>query len=126
MAASGRHGKVLNNCKIGVRQALNIPFLSSSAQCSPLDKVDYAHLLWTTLAEFPGIMITIATIERFGRKRTMTMEFILLTAALCCLFYCNSNRTLVTAILFVIRAIASGKKGLDGIKWYKYLDFQNL
>ena len=28
--------------------------LTCSAQCSPLDRVDYGHLLWTTLAEFPG------------------------------------------------------------------------
>ena len=25
-----------------------------SAQCRDLDRKDYTHLLWTTLAEFPG------------------------------------------------------------------------
>ena len=39
----------------------------SSAQCSPLDRVDYGHLLWTTLAEFPGITLTLVAVERLGR-----------------------------------------------------------
>ncbi len=83
-------------------------FFLSSAQCSPLDRVDYGHLLWTTLSEFPGIVLTIATIERFGRRRTMAMEFLLLAAALCVLFRCSSGRGAVTAALFAARAVASG------------------
>lgn len=34
-------------------------------------------LLWTTLAEFPGIFATIAIIERCGRKKTMAIQFVL-------------------------------------------------
>ena len=29
-------------------------FQVCSAQCRELDRVDFTHLLWTTLAEFPG------------------------------------------------------------------------
>ena len=79
-----------------------------SAQCRELDRLDYTHLLWTTLAEFPGIMLTILTIERFGRKKTMAIEFVLLTGALCVLFNCSSDRTWLTVILFFIRGLASG------------------
>ena len=79
-----------------------------SAQCRDLDRKDYTHLLWTTLAEFPGIMLTIFTIERLGRKKTMALEFILLTIALCFLFNCSNNRLLLTVILFFVRGLASG------------------
>lgn len=79
-----------------------------SAQCRDLDRKDYTHLLWTTLAEFPGILLTILSIERLGRKKTMALEFILLTIALCFLFDCTTNRTMLTIILFFIRGLASG------------------
>ena len=79
-----------------------------SAQCRDLDRKDYTHLLWTTLAEFPGIMLTIVTIEKLGRKKTMALEFVLLTIALCFLFNCSSNRFLLTVIMFFARALASG------------------
>lgn len=81
------------------------PLITCSAQCAPLD---YGNLLWTTLAEFPGIMITIALIEKVGRKRTLTFQFLLLTLCLCSLFHCTNNRTLLTIILFIIRGVASG------------------
>ena len=82
--------------------------VTCSAQCRDLDRKDYTHLLWTTLAEFPGILLTIVTIEKLGRKKTMALEFILLTIALCFLFNCTSNRVLLTTILFFVRALASG------------------
>lgn len=45
--------------------------------CHPLSTTDYMDLLWTTLAEFPGIFATIYIIERFGRKKTMAFQFLL-------------------------------------------------
>lgn len=45
--------------------------------CHPLQTTDYMDLLWTTLAEFPGIFATIAVIERCGRKKTMAFQFLL-------------------------------------------------
>lgn len=53
-------------------------------------------------------MITIALIERLGRKWTLTLEFTMLGLSLCLLFHCTSSRILVTIILFLIRGIASG------------------
>lgn len=44
--------------------------------CQPLATTDYMDLLWTTLAEFPGIFATIYVIERFGRKKTMALQFL--------------------------------------------------
>lgn len=79
-----------------------------SAQCRILDRIDYTHLLWTTLAEFPGIMITIVLIERLGRRRTMALEFAFLAACLCFLFQCSADRTFLTLIMFFARGIASG------------------
>jgi len=60
------------------------------------------------MGEFPGIMLTIVTIEYLGRKKTMALEFILLTIGLCFLFNCQSNRLLVTFIMFFVRGLASG------------------
>lgn len=45
--------------------------------CHPLSTTDYMDLLWTTLAEFPGIFATIYVIERCGRKKTMAIQFLL-------------------------------------------------
>ena len=45
--------------------------------CHPLATTDYMDLLWTTLAEFPGIFATIYIIERCGRKKTMALQFLL-------------------------------------------------
>lgn len=45
--------------------------------CHPLATTDYIDLLWTTLAEFPGIFATIYIIERCGRKKTMAIQFLL-------------------------------------------------
>merc|ERR1712088_1217029 len=55
---------------------------SCSAQCHPLATSDYNHLLWTTLAEFPGIMVSLLLIEKIGRKKTLAIEFFLFTITL--------------------------------------------
>lgn len=51
-------------------------------------------LLWTTLAEFPGIFATIAIIERFGRKKTMALQFLLFAG--CVLLLTSTNEYLFT------------------------------
>merc|ERR1712227_716427 len=79
-----------------------------SAQCHPLRTSDYNHLLWTTLAEFPGIMVSLMLIEKIGRKKTLALEFFLFTITLTLLFNCSSSRSLVTVILFMARALGSG------------------
>jgi len=79
-----------------------------SAQCHPLVTSDYNHLLWTTLAEFPGIMVSLLMIEKIGRKKTMALEFLLFTITICFLFNCGANKNVITAILFMARALGSG------------------
>ena len=82
--------------------------LTCSAQCQPLKTSDYNQLLWTTLAEFPGILVSLLLIEKIGRKKTMALEFLLFTITICFLFNCSSSKAVVTAILFMARALGSG------------------
>ena len=79
-----------------------------SSQCHPLRTSDYNHLLWTTLAEFPGIMVSLMLIEKIGRKKTMALEFFLFTITICLLFNCRASKGVTTAILFLARALGSG------------------
>lgn len=51
--------------------------ISELDDCRPLQTTDYMDLLWTTLAEFPGIFATIYIIEKCGRKKTMAFQFLL-------------------------------------------------
>ncbi|KAK2585179.1 hypothetical protein KPH14_008677 [Odynerus spinipes] len=41
-----------------------------------LRRGDYIDLLWTTLAEFPGIFSTVFAIEKIGRRKTMSWIFL--------------------------------------------------
>ncbi|XP_018328933.1 synaptic vesicle 2-related protein [Agrilus planipennis] len=79
-----------------------------AANCKQLQTTDYIDLLWTTLAEFPGIFVTIFIIERFGRKRTMAVQFVVY--AVCCLFLliCPQRRSALTLVLFFARGIIAG------------------
>jgi hypothetical protein len=47
------------------------------ASCTMLTVSDYVGLLWITLAEFPGILLTILVLDRIGRKKTMCIQFML-------------------------------------------------
>ncbi|CAH0714415.1 unnamed protein product, partial [Brenthis ino] len=78
-----------------------------AADCRPLQTTDYMDLLWTTLAEFPGIFATIFVIEKFGRKKTMASQFVIFAICVFALVY-NSNRTFLTCILFLARGIIAG------------------
>ncbi|XP_050728587.1 synaptic vesicle 2-related protein-like [Eriocheir sinensis] len=79
-----------------------------TANCRPLSSQDYLDLLWTTLAEFPGIFFTILVIERLGRKTTIALEFVVFVVSIIFLFICTSSRGWLTFILFVARGIISG------------------
>lgn len=84
------------------------PVETCSADCRQLNTRDYMDLLWTTLAEFPGIFATIFVIEKYGRKRTMAVQFLIFTICVSALFYCFLNRTYLTVTLFVARGIIAG------------------
>lgn len=67
-----------------------------TSDCHPLETTDYMDLLWTTLAEFPGIFATIAIIERFGRKKTMALQFLLYAGCVLLLTSTNEYYTLIS------------------------------
>ncbi|KAJ0057321.1 hypothetical protein NL108_002276 [Boleophthalmus pectinirostris] len=76
-------------------------------ECNYLTTEDYKDLLWTTLAEFPGILIVLFAIDRIGRKRSMTLSFFMF--ALCILpMYACIGRVSLTILIFVARAAISG------------------
>ncbi|XP_044264934.1 synaptic vesicle 2-related protein isoform X1 [Tribolium madens] len=79
-----------------------------AADCKQLQTTDYMDLLWTTLAEFPGIFITIFTIERFGRKKTMAVQFVAYAICCCFLMVCSEKRVFLTVMLFLARGIIAG------------------
>ena len=72
-----------------------------------LDTSDYVKILWTTMAELPGILITLVIIEILGRKLTMSIEFIGCMIGFLLLFICGSD-TVIILFLFIIRAFATG------------------
>jgi len=81
---------------------------SCTAESHYLTTRDYIDLLWTTLAEFPGIFATIFVIDRFGRKITLVFQFTLFAITLFLLFQYAKNRVLLTFTLFLARGIIAG------------------
>uniref|UniRef100_A0A8R1HUC3 MFS domain-containing protein n=1 Tax=Caenorhabditis japonica TaxID=281687 RepID=A0A8R1HUC3_CAEJA len=75
--------------------------------CQPLTRSDYFDLLSTTLAEFPGLIITVLIIEWFGRKKTMAVEYAIFAIFTFLLYFCLDRFT-VTVLIFVARAFISG------------------
>ncbi|XP_064612185.1 synaptic vesicle 2-related protein-like [Liolophura sinensis] len=75
--------------------------------CKPLTTNDYVDLLWTTFAEFPGILITVFIIDRIGRRKTMTLEFLVFSLFVLLVNIC-STRPVLTLFLFVARGFISG------------------
>ena len=72
-----------------------------------LDTSDYVKILWTTMAELPGILVTLVIIEILGRKVTMSIEYIGCMIGFLLLFICGSE-ALIVFFLFIIRAFATG------------------
>ncbi|ELK03905.1 Synaptic vesicle 2-related protein [Pteropus alecto] len=78
-----------------------------SLACEYLSEEDYMDLLWTTLSEFPGILVTLWIIDRLGRKKTMALCFVVFSFCSLLLFICV-GRNMLTLLLFVARAFISG------------------
>lgn len=79
-----------------------------SLSCKTLDNKDYADLLWVTLSEFPGLLITLIFLELFGRKTTMFFTFAGFGVSSLCLLATNGNRASLNLFLFLARALISG------------------
>ena len=97
------------HCKhIVYSNATNYTVIDTAAHpdkfCNPLTNQDYFEFLITTLAEVPGIIITIFVLEIIGRKLTFFSEFLICGGSFFVLFLCTPfDRALKTAALFLIR-----------------------
>ncbi|XP_077995310.1 synaptic vesicle 2-related protein-like [Glandiceps talaboti] len=76
-------------------------------ECRGLNTKDYIDLLWTSIAEFPGLVVTFLIIEKIGRKKTMALEFVIFSIFTFLVCICTT-RAVLTLFLFVARAFISG------------------
>ena len=74
-----------------------------------LTRGDYIEILWTTLAEFPGIFSTIFLIEKLGKKLTMVIQLLLFAVVVCFLSKsCLLSKFFLTLGLFLTRGLIAG------------------
>ncbi|RVE65799.1 hypothetical protein OJAV_G00119980 [Oryzias javanicus] len=78
-----------------------------SLECQYLTPADYKDLLWTTLAEFPGLLVILLAIDYMGRKKSMALCFFMFSLCVLPLFACIGRITL-TIFIFISRAFISG------------------
>lgn len=110
-------------CYYGVVLMTTELFHTSSEQCSSweskkedicqldcrLKRSDYIDLLWTTLAEFPGIFSTIFAIEKIGRRKTMALQLVMFAMLICFLGKaCILSRVALTLAIFLARGLIAG------------------
>ncbi|KAM3599389.1 uncharacterized protein V6R79_004804 [Siganus canaliculatus] len=80
---------------------------SCSLECKCLTTIDYRDLLLTTLAEFPGLLVTLVAVDRIGRKRSMAMCFFVFSLSILPLYACI-GRVALTIFIFIARAFITG------------------
>ncbi|KAM9338673.1 synaptic vesicle 2-related protein [Symphorus nematophorus] len=80
---------------------------SCSLECKYLTSADYKDLLWTTLAEFPGLLVILLVIDRIGRKKSMALCFFMFSLCILPLYACI-GRIALTIFIFLARAFISG------------------
>ncbi|XP_065312684.1 synaptic vesicle 2-related protein-like isoform X2 [Gordionus sp. m RMFG-2023] len=78
-----------DKCHGGSGKQLSQP--SCLLDCHPLQRSDYVDLLWTTLAEFPGLFLTVFIIESLGRKITIAIEFFAFSIFVFLLNICSNS-----------------------------------
>jgi len=77
-----------------------------SFNCADLDKDGYLELLWTTLAEFPGLIVTLFILEYFGRRITLASTTALFSLFAFVMPYADGKAKIFC--LFAARAFISG------------------
>ena len=65
--------------------------------CKSLTSDDYGALMWTTLAEAPGTVVTILLMPFFGRKLVMGVEMVVIVIFTALLFVC-ANRSVCVCV----------------------------
>ncbi|XP_041456544.1 synaptic vesicle 2-related protein-like isoform X1 [Lytechinus variegatus] len=83
------------------------PELECLSTCKSLDTQGYVDLLVTSLAEFPGIVLTLLVIDTLGRKITMGLEMLVAGVFTFLLLLCIGGLPQLVFI-FVIRGLISG------------------
>ncbi|KAM9823124.1 synaptic vesicle 2-related protein isoform 2-T2 [Syngnathus typhle] len=76
-------------------------------ECKYLNSDDYKDLLWTTLSEFPGLLVTLWAIDRLGRRKTMALCFFVFSMCIIPLYGCV-GRVSMTVLIFIARAFIAG------------------
>ncbi|TMS08562.1 Synaptic vesicle 2-related protein [Larimichthys crocea] len=76
-------------------------------ECKYLTSADYKDLLWTTLAEFPGLLVILLAIDHIGRKKSMALCFFMFSLFILPLYACL-DRLPLTILIFIARAFISG------------------
>jgi hypothetical protein len=64
---------------------------SNESNCEELSNGSYIKIFWTSVAELPGLVVTIIMIEILGRKKTMALEFFGTMAGFLLLFVCSTS-----------------------------------
>ena len=91
----------------GINSCSKITSLNSTAPssgCKKLTSADYKDFTTTTLAEFPGLLISLISIDKIGRKLCLAIQFGAASVAIGLLMVCTS-RTVLVVFIFIARAL---------------------
>ena len=72
--------------------------------CTVFQKTDYVHLMMTSMAELPVLLITAVLIDKIGRKATLISENIIYGITCLFLFICMDGYAMIF-LLFILRSI---------------------
>ncbi|XP_056312918.1 synaptic vesicle 2-related protein [Danio aesculapii] len=78
-----------------------------SLMCQYLTINDYLDLLWTTFAEFPGLLVALWMVNRTSRRKSMVICFSLFTVCILPLYACT-HRIVLTVFIFIARTSING------------------
>ncbi|XP_068191236.1 synaptic vesicle 2-related protein-like isoform X2 [Antennarius striatus] len=80
---------------------------SCNLECNYLTSDDYKDLLWTTLAEVPGVLVFLLIIDRVGRRKSIAACFFMFSLFILPLYACI-GRVAVIIFIFTARAFITG------------------
>ena len=75
---------------------------------SELTTKDYETLIWTTLAEFPGVLLAIFLVDPIGRRNTLRILFGIFTLSIFLMLGCSVSKTYLMVMLFIARGTMAG------------------
>lgn len=82
--------------------------LNCQANCKTFTAEDYNDMFITTVAEFPGILLTMLLIDSLGRKLTMCLLLLAYAVLMFILMSCYLSHTVVIGIIFICRGLSVG------------------